>query len=185
MAEILPFLHPGYDGKGILPFRPFFQQLFHIQVILLDHLYNAAGHAEHVRLALAEMDFGIAHLVNNGLDRCLYLFPWSEFDGGYQLCLILAVKLELSAAHRLHVIDIDGASAAHNGFISKGIHSRLIGTADIGKLLASVPYADGDGHLQDLPGFLAHITQHIDQSGLAVFLINCRNDRDLRLRGAR
>ena len=126
------------------------------------------------------MHLCIAHFIHDCLYCFLYLLPGTELNGCNKFCFVLAVKAELSPAYRLHIIDINGASRSHNGLIAKGVHSRLIGAADLPQVLAAVANADSDGHLQNLLCFLADIPQHIYQSCLAVILVNGSNKGQLR-----
>ena len=180
MGKVLLFHHPGYDGKGIPLLLPLLRQLFQVQVILLYQLDNGAGHAEHICLALPEMHLCIAHFIHDRLYRFLYLLPGTELDGRNKLRFVLAVKAQLTPAYRLHVIDIDGASRSHNGLIAKGVHGRLIGSADLPQVLAAVADANGNRHLQNLFCLLADIPQHVNQPGLAVIPVNGSNKGQLR-----
>ena len=180
MGKVLLFHHPGYDGKGIPLLLPLLRQLFQVQVILLYQLDNGAGHAEHICLALPEMHLCIAHFIHDRLHCFLYLLPGAELDGRNEFRFVLAVKAQLSPAYRLHVIDVDGASGSHDGLIAKGVHGRLIGAVNLPQVLAAVADTNGNGHLQNLLCLLADISQHVNQSCLAVILINGSNKGQLR-----
>ena len=64
------------------------------------------------------MDFCITDLIRDFMYCFFDLFLRTKFHSTYQLCLIFAVKLQLSPAYRLHVVDINGISSPYNGLIT-------------------------------------------------------------------
>ena len=124
------------------------------------------------------MDLGILHLPHNLLYHLADGVLVPELDSGGQVCLVLAVKLQLASAHRLHVVDVDGLAASYNGLVAQGIRRRLVGGAHVLQLLGSMADSDGNRHLQNPSGLLADIVQQAGKIRLGIVAVNGGNNRD-------
>ena len=104
------------------------------------------------------MDFCITDLVGNFMYYFLDLFLRAEFYSTYQFCLVFAVKLQLSSAYRLYIINVNGISGSYDCLIAQGIYRIFIRLTDHAQVLGAVTDTNSDGHCKDLSGFFADIT---------------------------
>ena len=118
------------------------------------------------------MNFCILHLSSQGPHCRLDRFPRAELNLSFQLRLILFLQLELAKAHWLHVIDINGSSCPHNGFVAQSIQSGLVRFPHLLQPWTVISYPNGHSHFQNPPNFLAYVSQKINKTSLCIVFVN-------------
>ena len=105
-------------------------------------------------------------------------FPGSKFHYCNQISLIPGFQLQLPAADRLHIIDVNGFPGSHDFPIPQCVNCWLVSSRKLFQLSAEISNSNRNRNLQYSLDFLADIPQKINQRGLLSLSINCCNQRN-------